>query len=563
MRLKNLKINSHFKNLNNFEIDFSNKDGITVLIGNNGSGKSNILEAISSIFAGLYDNRYNPTFNYQLTYIKDSYQVDVKFENSIYEYKINDVVGNLRPEHLPSQVISSYSGEESRLWNNYYKPFYDEYTNALRGATLPNSKLIYINKYYWNIALLTLHFYDFDIFSDIRNFCQEKLNITTFNSVTFDFDIPRLETWLRNQNPVTNFILRLNPNRDASITLTLDEFKQRLDTINEREVFRYLSASFMPKDNKVITDIKIDFNNNLKGDVLSEGEKKMLLIMLILEVVGDENSLILLDEPDSHIHLSRKDEIQKLLSRYSNRDNIITTHSPTLTHCFDLKHITMLTKNVNNDAHVENSEKWEIVHKLTDGIWNYQEQNVFLNSKKDILLVEGKFDKIYISQAINRLKRYKKYQGLDFEFFPMGGAEGLQNFIDKFTPKENQKIIAILDRDSAGVKPIEVALKKSIDLKTFDFEKNKNIYLALYPKKVGWRVDNFVVEDYFAKSLIYREALNLINSADDTFKMFPNKIKDKIKETLPNKCQQSTFADKHFNGFKILLDKLIEIKKQH
>ena len=116
MRLQKLKINSRFKNLDSFEIDFSTKEGITVLIGNNGSGKSNILEAISGIFAGLYDRKYNPTFSYELIYNKDTYKVEVKFENGIYEFKINDVVDNLKPEHLPSQVISSYSGEESRLW---------------------------------------------------------------------------------------------------------------------------------------------------------------------------------------------------------------------------------------------------------------------------------------------------------------------------------------------------------------------------------------------------------------------------------------------------------------
>ena len=68
MRLQKLKIKSRFKNLDDFEIDFSTKEGITVLIGNNGSSKSNILEAISSIFAGLFDNKYNPVFNYELTY---------------------------------------------------------------------------------------------------------------------------------------------------------------------------------------------------------------------------------------------------------------------------------------------------------------------------------------------------------------------------------------------------------------------------------------------------------------------------------------------------------------
>ena len=50
MRLKRLWIDG-FKNLNDFEIDFNDKEGITVLIGNNGSGKSNVLEAISAIFA--------------------------------------------------------------------------------------------------------------------------------------------------------------------------------------------------------------------------------------------------------------------------------------------------------------------------------------------------------------------------------------------------------------------------------------------------------------------------------------------------------------------------------
>lgn len=318
----------------------------------------------------------------------------------------------------------------------------------------------------------------------------------------------------------------------------------------------------MPKDNKAITNIKIDFNNNLKGDVLSEGEKKMLLIMLILEVVGDENSLILLDEPDSHIHLSRKEEIQKLLSNYSNRDNIITTHSPTLTHCFDSKHITMLTKNVNNDAQVEKREKQEIVHQLTDGIWNYQEQNIFLNSKKDILLVEGKYDEIYISEAIKRLQRYKKYQSLDFVFLPMGGADGLSIFINKFTPRKNQKIIALLDRDSAGLKPIENILGKKIDIKTFDFEKKGDVHLVCYPYKKGWVADDFIVEDYFSKSLIQQEVLKLSKRYNTSFKTYP-RIRESIKSSLPKKAQKSTFADKHFNGFKILLDKLIEIKKQH
>tara|TARA_R110002020_G_scaffold235128_3_gene447276 strand:+ start:893 stop:2584 length:1692 start_codon:yes stop_codon:yes gene_type:complete len=561
MRLEKIKINTRFKNLENFEIDFSKKDGVTVLIGNNGSGKSNILEAISSIFAGLYDNKYNPSFNYELTYTKDTYKVEVKFENGAYETKVNTTVTALKSEHLPSQIVSSYSGEESRLWETYYKPFYDEYTKALKGASIPDSELIYINKYYWNIALLTLHFYDFGAFDDIRKFCQDTLGIQKVNYIKFDFDIQTLENWLKNPNPVTNLVMTLNPNKDVSIQMTLEEFKEKLDFINEIDLFKYLAAAFMPKDDKVITRIEIDYNTGLKSESLSEGEKKLLLIMLILEVIGDENSLILLDEPDSHIHLSNKEQIEKLLKTYSNRENIITTHSPTLTHNFDLKHITMLSKKANNDAQVEAMEKQKIVYELTKGIWSYQEQNIFLNSNKDILLVEGKYDKIYISEAINRLSKFKKYQNLEFEYLPMGGAEGLENFIDKFTPKEDQKIIALLDRDSDGKKPIETVLKKQIDINAFDFEKSKNIFLAIYPKTKKWKTSNFVVEDYFKRKIFADKAIELIRKADETFKMFPNKIKEKVKEIIPLECQKATFSDKEFNGFKVLLDKLIEIKK--
>jgi len=561
MRLEKLNINTRFKNLENFEIDFSNKEGITVLIGNNGSGKSNLLEAISSIFAGLYDNKYNPSFNYELTYTKDTYGVWVKFENGTYETKVNGTDTALKSEHLPSQLISSYSGEESRLWETYFKPFYDEYTKALKGASIPDSELIYINKYYWNIALLTLHFYDFEAFEDIRKFCQDTLGIQTVNYIKFDFDIPTLDIWLKNPNPVTNLVMTLNPNKDASVQMPLEEFKAKLDFINEIDLFKYLAAAFMPKDDKVITKIEIDYNTGLKAESLSEGEKKLLLIMLILEVIGDENSLILLDEPDSHIHLSNKEQIEKLLKAYSNRENIITTHSPTLTHNFDLKHITMLSKKANNDAQVEAMEKQKIVYELTKGIWSYQEQNIFLNSNKDILLVEGKYDKIYISEAIKRLSKFKKYQKLEFEYLPMGGAEGLENFIDKFTPKKGQKIIALLDRDSDGKKPIETVLKKQIDINAFDFEKSKNIFLALYPKTKNWKTSNFVVEDYFKRKIFADKAIEFIRKADETFKMFPNKIKEKVKEIIPTECQKATFQDKEFNGFKTLLDKLIEIKK--
>lgn len=562
MRLEYLHIKSRFKNLDDLKLDFSDKAGITVLIGNNGSGKSNILEAISSIFAGLYNRSFNPNFDYHLKYFIDNQKIEVVFYHlsADYLFKVNGIEDSIKRQFLPRRVIACYSGEESRLWESYFEPFYKNYIAAIKGAAIPDQPLIFINKYYWDIALLTFHFSDFTVLTELRDFCKQDIGINLVNKISFEFDTGKLKSW--KPNPVTNFVSILNPNNDESITISLEGMKSRLGYItNERDFFSYLSAAYMPKDDKLITKIDFNFNNNLTTDCLSEGEKKLILVKLILDVVGDENSLILMDEPDAHIHISRKQNLQQLLSSYTSRENILTTHSPTLTHCFAPDHIIMLDRNNNNDAEVIARDKQEIVHQLTNGIWSYQEQNIFLNSNKDILLVEGKYDKIYISEALKRLKpKFKKYQELDFEYFPMGGADGLENFVDKFTPKNGQKIIAVLDRDIEGKKPIEKVLGKEIDL-NFDWEKKNDIYLLMYPKTKNWRTSNFIVEDYFKKATIQKEAIRLIKSADETFKMFPNNVKQNVKENLPKLCQETTFANSEFEGFKALFNKIIEIKR--
>lgn len=564
MRLNKLAIDG-FKNLNGFKIDFEGKDGLTVLIGNNASGKSNILEAISAIFAGLYNQKQKPPFDYNIAYKVRGNDIAIGFQDGKYNFKVNsktttDIVFSSKAEdYLPSQVIAAYSGEEMRLWENHYKPFYLDFIDSIRKQELqsmPHQKMFYVNKYYWNLALLTFLISDLP---GIKEFCSKTLDIREINAIEFHFNTKEIRRY--KSNPVVSFVRSLNPDNKETISITEIDKLKALVSGYEKDFFKNLIAAYMPKDSKLITDIRIKFNDDLTPESLSEGEKKLILIKLILEFLSDENSLILLDEPDSHIHISRKQYLKELFEEYKNRDNVITTHSPTLTHCIGLNHIAMLTKDEKNNVKVESKDKEEIVYELTKGIWSYQEQNIFLNSKKDILLVEGKYDKIYISEALKRLKpKHKKYQELDFEYLPMGGAEGLENFINKFTPKPGQKIIAILDCDSDGKKPIEKVIGKPIDL-NFDFEKKKDVYLTVYPKLKKWKTANFVIEDYFKKSTIQKHAFKIIKKYDESFKQFPNKIREKIKEEMPYLSQNNTFSDLEFNGFKVLFDKLLEIKK--
>ena len=81
MKLKRLEIKK-YKNLIDFSADFESGKGLSILIGNNGSGKSNVLEAISGIFVNAYSAKAIHKFVYSLTYeIKGK---EVKLEQTIY-----------------------------------------------------------------------------------------------------------------------------------------------------------------------------------------------------------------------------------------------------------------------------------------------------------------------------------------------------------------------------------------------------------------------------------------------------------------------------------------------
>ncbi len=67
MKLDKLWV-SEFKNLKNITIDFDQNELVTVIIGWNGAGKSNVIEALVIIFRDL-DLHYPPAFSYDLEYV--------------------------------------------------------------------------------------------------------------------------------------------------------------------------------------------------------------------------------------------------------------------------------------------------------------------------------------------------------------------------------------------------------------------------------------------------------------------------------------------------------------
>ena len=128
------------------------------------------------IFKSLFLEEKNDEFAYFLeyeTFNKNSVKITSNGKNRVFAVNGNPVFDI--KEYLPKRVIAIYSGEEDRLWKKYYEPVYLKYINGInQSSVLEYPRMFYLNKFYWNLILLSLLISDAD---DVKGFVKEKLGI--------------------------------------------------------------------------------------------------------------------------------------------------------------------------------------------------------------------------------------------------------------------------------------------------------------------------------------------------------------------------------------------------
>lgn len=575
MKLQKLHIKG-FRNIDDLYLDLSKQKGLSVLIGNNGSGKSNILEAIVAIFASLYSKsqKFNPSFDYEVEYVLEDHKVEIKDSGRHCYVDDNEVKTSQLKSYLPKNIIATYSGETTRLEDKFFTPFRKEYVKKRIAANPAINRMWFINKDMWYISLLSLFLHPFDDFKDIKDFCGDLLGIQDIDRIKFN-----LAPWrLTNNNEAKQLLDAIIPEYAIEKELTFIEFKAAIDAIgfSPKEVFQ---ALYIGTYANAFPNIDITVRNNtgsvFSANLLSEGEKKLLSIFTMLEVLGDEQSLMLYDEPDSHIHISRKGEINKLVKKYSNRQHIITTHSPTLAKTFldPQEHLNYLTKDgIGNVARIK-KDKCTLIAELTDNIWNISDQNIFLASSKPItLLVEGKTDKIHIEEAFKRLE--KNYPNLDFDVFSMNSSEHIREVLIGLSCSEikwEKKFIGIFDNDQAGQKDINSGFEKENDNEQIKHVKYKdgiasnNFYAFLLPiangydKKDGFTIENCYSPDKYEQAIVQAVSDKQGHFAGLSIDKIANDIKNKSKTILADRSKD--FSNNDFDGFKPIFDMVEAIRQ--
>lgn len=239
MRLISLKIGSdkvgdkqQFKNLKNVCIDFDENEWITVVIGWNGTGKSNVLEALATIFRELigkpkknggHADPENPSFAYQIKYICHGKEIEINADpdrnGGAYEFKIKELPIRTseqggqcehsseltqsdfkllnktqfiksRDELLPAYIFGYYSGHSSRMHDVFY-PYLEKYDDNLRNGIDPGlRKMFYAKPVHSQFSLLAFMLNEEKF---VQQFLEKNFGIDTrvgIDSVLFVLNQP-------------------------------------------------------------------------------------------------------------------------------------------------------------------------------------------------------------------------------------------------------------------------------------------------------------------------------------------------------------------------------------
>ncbi|WP_423147891.1 AAA family ATPase [Rubrolithibacter danxiaensis] len=379
MRVDQVHIKTTFKNLTDFQIDIDEKAMETVLLGLNATGKSNFMEALVIIFRDLdltynYNRKQSPVFDFYIKYECRNRMIEVSYEKGKYKFIVDGTVETTNftkniDQFLPKHIFIYYSGISDRL-NDLYIPHQKLYYDLIikEHAKIENfnsiRRIFLAQNVHANFALIAFYLFP-DQSAETLQFLKQELKITDFGSALFMLKEP---AWVQSKNKTELFWgaeglvrkllddlygiafapieekARVNVSYKKTETQyrkylfikDLNDFKKLVDAkySNKIELFNALESIHI---SNLLHDVKItvgkeSVDGELAMNELSEGEKQLLTVLGLLKFTKDEESLVLLDEPDTHLNPLWKwkylDYLDSVVKRQETTQIIFCSHDP-------------------------------------------------------------------------------------------------------------------------------------------------------------------------------------------------------------------------------------------
>lgn len=366
MKLKRLYI-KEYKILKDFTLDFPQNydNNISVFIGENGSGKTTVLESITRIFSWFIKSD-KPAFEFELEYFvrlediqKTNYggefeinyiwvklftsnntvEIECKlgetFIKGLQEVRSSKLLSSIKQtikdnkfKLVPDSIAIYYAGESTNI-KKIVETHNNEYSEAIRELYNEDKELnphlfFYYEPFHFNLILLALLSFEY---GNVPEIIEKKINYKQINNFSIRLKRPR---WAKGKfNPDKNEfwsakgtiavflkqLVELSSNiyqTDKGLELLFNKEKvinlYKLKDLygTEKEFFNILEMTWL-NDLIESIDISITMYTNsqfysVNSNAFSEGERQALIILGLNELVLKENSLALYDEPDTYLH---------------------------------------------------------------------------------------------------------------------------------------------------------------------------------------------------------------------------------------------------------------------
>src|SRR5690606_23687523 len=181
MRLTSLTI-SQYKNLLDFSLSFDSSSFIDVFVGKNGSGKSNLFEALVEIFRHIYEfdrEKGDISFDYSIKYEIDSKETEIAWRAG--KLSINGKErATIGRTPLPDNVLIYYSGHNTTV-ADLVQRYEGSFRKRIKGANLDESRrFIGVGQEYKALLLSVLLTQPTN--NRARHFVSQKLGIESIGT---------------------------------------------------------------------------------------------------------------------------------------------------------------------------------------------------------------------------------------------------------------------------------------------------------------------------------------------------------------------------------------------
>ncbi len=493
MRLKSVYI-SQYKNLKDFSLNFDSNSFIEVFVGKNGTGKSNLFEALIEIFRHIYEyDKGNSDINFD-------YSIKVEIENKDTEISFKEgkleIQGKGRKTigktSLPDNILVYYSGHNNTI-SQLVERYEETFSKRIKQADFDDTRrFIGIGPEYKELLLAILLMEPDG--NTARQFICQKLGIKTVatevklvlkrptyaSSSAFDIENnDENDRYWKPEGITKDFLNRLtgcisyssdSPIRTEGymsdddqyiIYYDIEKIRQEFNDLNSQELFR-LFDNLKTLDMLSEISIPVTLNSGVEASIahFSDGQFQSVYIYSIVELFKDRNCITLLDEPDSFLHpewqfdfLKQVFEITDTASK--NNHILMSSHSASTITTAKEKVINLFEFDGSNVV-VTKVKKADIIKSLSAGLISFSESearlnihHVLKNTTGAILFTEGITDEMILETAWRKLYPTEKR---NFEIQNAFSCGFLRNLMKDSTLYENHPdriFFSIFDFDAA------------------------------------------------------------------------------------------------------------------